>query len=93
VVCAGIAAESGVGVVAGRSVTPAAMKGGPRVCWIHRSPVFHHARYHQTPAGLAVPCGTVVHSQLSRAQEGNAATAISLGLRPCCRCFPLRATH
>ena len=63
------------------------MKGGCRVAWLHRSPVFHHARYHFSPEGHTLAlCGVTLHCPRYRAQEGTERQATALGLRRCRRC-------
>jgi hypothetical protein len=60
----------------------------PRVIWLHRSQVYHHARLTEGDRGLTVPCGVVVACERFRGMEGTSRTATQLGLRPCARCFP-----
>ena len=70
------------------------MRGGARVVWLHRSYVYHHARYRHVWDNrwgadvTKVPCGVVVTSPLYRPQEATQRVAERFGLRPCRRCFP-----
>lgn len=58
-----------------------------RVCWLHRSTVYHHAKFRESIMGLRVPCGVLISRPGFRPNEGTETQARRFGLTPCRRCL------